>query len=127
MIRGYAPIFVAINFASSKDEAVPLGHIFTPIRVIASLNSFLSSAFSMAGSLAPISSTPYSSKTPFLERSTAMLRAVCPPIVGSKASGRSLAITFSTNNGVNGSIYVRSAVSGSVIIVAGLEFTNTTS
>jgi hypothetical protein len=33
----------------------------------------------------------------------------------------------STTAGVTGSMYVRSAVSGSVMIVAGLEFTSTTS
>ena len=36
-------------------------------------------------------------------------------------------MTLATNSGVNGSMYVRSAVSGSVMIVAGLELTSTTS
>ena len=34
---------------------------------------------------------------------------------------------LATNSGVIGSMYVRSAVSGSVMIVAGFEFTSTTS
>ncbi len=94
----------AIAFASSSDEAVPLGHTLTPILAIASLNSCLSSAFSIAGNFAPINSTLYCCSTPFFAKVTAMLRAVCPPIVGNKASGRSLAITFSTNSGVSGSM-----------------------
>jgi len=50
-----------------------------------------------------------------------------PPSVGSSASGRSATITCSTNSGVSGSTYVRSATSGSVMIVAGLALTSTTS
>ena len=46
---------------------------------------------------------------------------------GSNASGFSRMMIFSTTSGVIGSIYVRSAVPGSVMIVAGLEFTSTTS
>ena len=34
---------------------------------------------------------------------------------------------FATNSGVSGSMYVRSANSGSVMIVAGFELTRTTS
>ena len=48
-------------------------------------------------------------------------------MVGSRASGRSRSITWATTSGVSGSMYVRSAISGSVMIEAGLEFTNTTS
>jgi hypothetical protein len=36
-------------------------------------------------------------------------------------------MTFATISHVSGSMYVRSAVDGSVMIVAGLEFTSTTS
>ena len=36
-------------------------------------------------------------------------------------------MTSSTNSGVTGSMYVRSAISGSVMIVAGFEFTRMTS
>jgi hypothetical protein len=52
--------------------------------------------------------------------------AVCPPSVGRRASGRSFSITAATNSGVIGSMYVRSANSGSVMMVAGLEFTRMT-
>jgi hypothetical protein len=55
-----------------------------------------------------------------------MLSAVCPPRVASSASGRCSAMTFSTNSGVRGSMYVASAISGSVMIVAGLLLTRLT-
>ena len=48
---------------------------------------------------APISSTPYFSSTPASSSAIAALSAVWPPSVASSASGRSLAITFSTNSG----------------------------
>jgi hypothetical protein len=80
----------------------------------------------MASMLAPISSTPNLSSTPDSCSATAVLSAVCPPRVASSASGRSRAITFSTNSGVIGSTYVASANSGSVMMVAGLELTSET-
>ena len=52
---------------------------------------------------APISSTPYFSSTPASCSATAVFSAVCPPSVASSASGRSLAMTSSTNSGVIGS------------------------
>ncbi len=58
----------------------------------------------IASMLAPISSTPYLSRTPFSARAIAALSAVCPPSVASRASGRSLSITFSMNSGVIGSM-----------------------
>ena len=67
-----------------------------PIRVIAALNFSRSSALSMASREAPIISTPYFSSTPCRARSSAQLSAVWPPMVGSSASGRSLAMIFST-------------------------------
>ena len=63
---------------------------------------------------------------PSRARAIATFSAVWPPIVGSSASGRSRSITFRTQSGVTGSTYVRSASSGSVMIVAGFEFTSTT-
>ena len=100
--------------------------IRSPIDCIASLNRSLFSALSMAPILAPISSTPYFSKIPLESRSIAKFRAVCPPIVGRIASGRSLSIIFSKVETFSGSTYVLSAKSGSVIIVAGLLFTRMT-
>ncbi len=52
---------------------------------------------------APISSTPYFSSTPFSCSATAVFSAVWPPSVGRIASGRSFAMTSSTNSGVIGS------------------------
>ena len=80
----------------------------------------------IASMLAPISSTPYFSRTPSRSRSIAAFSAVWPPRVASSASGRSFSITFSTNSAVIGSTYVASANSGSVMIVAGLELTRIT-
>ncbi len=90
------------------------------------LNDSRFSPRSIASMLAPISSTPYFSSTPALSSAIAALSAVWPPRVASSASGRSFSITFSTNSAVIGSMYVASANSGSVMIVAGLEFTRMT-
>ena len=57
----------------------------------------------------------------------ARLSAVPPPSVGKSASGRSFSITCATGPGSSGSMYVASANSGSVMIVAGLELTRMTS
>jgi hypothetical protein len=54
------------------------------------------------------------------------LSAVCPPSVGRSAEGLSAAMIFSRMSTVRGSMYVTSANSGSVMIVAGLEFTRMT-
>jgi len=101
--------------------------IGSPIFSIASLNNSLSSPLLIDSIGVPITFTPYLSKIPFSANSTAILRAVCPPIPASIESGLSLAITFSTNSTVIGSIYILSATALSVIIVAGLELINTTS
>ena len=71
--------------------------------------------------------TPWRASTPRSASFMATFSAVCPPIVGSSASGFSRSMTSSTNSGVTGSMYVRCAISGSVMIVAGLEFTRITS
>ncbi|WDT73381.1 MAG: hypothetical protein MPW17_02870 [Candidatus Manganitrophus sp.] len=52
----------------------------------------------IASSFAPIISTPYFSSTPCSSSASAQLSAVCPPIVGSSASGRSFSmISFNTS------------------------------
>ncbi len=78
---------------------------------MASRKSWRSSALSMASAEAPISSTRYFSSVPRLRRESAVLSAVCPPMVGSSANtmpsgtfGRSRAMIFSRNSGVIGSI-----------------------
>ena len=58
----------------------------------------------IASTLAPISSTPYFSRTPRSCSAMAVFSAVWPPSVASSASGRSLAMTFSTISGVIGSM-----------------------
>ena len=47
--------------------------------------------------------TPYLSSVPRFTRPIVTLSAVCPPIVGSSASGRSRSMTFSTTSSVIGS------------------------
>ena len=54
------------------------------------------------------------------------LRAVCPPRVARRAWGRSFSMIAASVLGSMGSMYVAVASSGSVMIVAGLEFTRTT-
>ncbi len=80
----------------------------------------------IASRLAPISSTLYFSSTPWSARSSAQFSAVWPPMVGSRASGFSLAMIFSTVCQLIGSMYTASAMFGSVMMVAGLLLTSTT-
>ncbi len=77
--------------------------IFALTASTTSLNWSRSSPLWIASTLAPISSTPYFSRTPLSCSEIAVFRAVWPPRVGSRASGRSLAMIFSTNSGVIGS------------------------
>jgi len=58
---------------------------------------------------------------------TARLRPVCPPSVASRPLGRSFSMIRSSTSTVSGSRYVMSATPGSVMIVAGFEFTRTVS
>ena len=69
-----------------------------------SLNSSLSSPSFIDSMDVPITFTLYLSNIPASCKSTARFNPVCPPIPASKLSGLSLAITFSTNSNVNGSI-----------------------
>ena len=112
--------------ASSIECAIPDFAEPRPILVIASLNFCRSSALSIASGEAPINSQPYFSKIPWRCKSSAQFKAVWPPIVGKMASGFSVAIMRSTTSQVIGSMYVTSAISGSVMIVAGLLFTKIT-
>ncbi len=70
--------------------------VSSPMRLIACLNSSRSSALSMASRVAPIISTPKAPSTPSRTRSRAQLSAVCPPMVGSSASGRSRSMMRAT-------------------------------
>ena len=75
----------------------------------------------MAGISAPINFTPNFSREPRSYSDIAAFNAVCPPRVAKIAVGFSFKIMASIISGVIGSIYVASANSGSVMIVAGLE------
>ena len=89
-----AEIAHSLDEASSNECAISAFGLSKLISDIASRNCSLSSAISMAFCDAAISSTPHSSRTPSLTRSSAQLRAVWPPIVGSNASGFSFLIIF---------------------------------
>mmetsp|Transcript_29059 Transcript_29059/g.78269 ORF Transcript_29059/g.78269 Transcript_29059/m.78269 type:complete len:311 (-) Transcript_29059:419-1351(-) len=127
IMRGKRPISAAASMASSMLSAVLDLGTERPMRPMASLNSSRSSARSMEGSLAPMSSTPYFSRMPPSESPLARLSAVWPPMVGKIASGRSLAMTCSAYSTVMGPMKVRWARPGSVMMVAGLELIRTTS
>ncbi|CDE85682.1 unknown [Coraliomargarita sp. CAG:312] len=90
--------------ASFISWTVVLWGMSKPIFSMASRKSWRSSPFSIASCFAPISSTPYFSSIPRRANSKDRLRPVCPPSVGRRASGRSLAIIFSRTSGVSGSI-----------------------
>ena len=74
-----------------------------PAAAIVPRKASRSSARRIASASAPISSTPYRSRTASAESSIARFRAVCPPSVGSRASGRSRAMTASTASRSSGS------------------------
>jgi hypothetical protein len=71
---------------------------------MACLNFSRSSALSIASRFAPIISTPNFSSTPSRARSRAQFSAVCPPIVGRSASGRSFSMMRATMGQVIGSM-----------------------
>ncbi|MNT42727.1 hypothetical protein D3C72_1791600 [compost metagenome] len=110
MTTGKPTVFCTAH-ASSSVWAMPERAEPRPILVIASLNFRRSSALSMASGVAPISSIGrlvavpvYLSSTPLRHRSSAQFSAVWPPMVGRIASGRSLAMIFSTVCQVMGSM-----------------------
>ena len=74
-----------------------------PSPVTICLNRSRSSPALIASMFAPISSTSYRCRTPESCRATAAFSAVCPPSVGSSASGRWIAMTFSSVSWVIGS------------------------
>jgi hypothetical protein len=103
MIAGN-PVSPAAASPSATDATVRPTGVARPMRRIAAPNSARSSAIWMDRAFAPISSTPKRSSVPSVARAIATLSAVCPPIVGSSASGRSRSITLRTQSGVTGSI-----------------------
>ena len=103
MIAG-RPMVSSAARASSSECAMRLRGQARPMASIASRNNSRSSALAMASREAPINSTPYFSSVPSSARASATLSAVCPPMVGSRASGFSAAMIFATNSGVIGSM-----------------------
>ena len=98
------PTSSMISRASSRLCAKPPCGTASPMRRMAAANCSRSSAIWMARSSAPMSSTPYFSRTPWCSRSRARLRAVWPPIVGRSASGRSFSMMRAIQSGVRGSM-----------------------
>ncbi len=74
-----------------------------PQRSTTPLNFSRSSPSWIASTLAPMSGLSYVERMPRSWSSIAQLSAVCPPSVARTASGRSLAMIFSTISGVIGS------------------------
>ena len=91
------------------------------------LNSSLSSAFLIVKAVVPMSLTLFSLRKPLSSSSIARLSPACPPSVGRILSGCSSLMIFLTTSTLRGSMYTLSAISLSVMIVAGLELTSTTS
>ncbi len=103
MMAGY-PVSSTMARASSRECANPPVGTASPMRAMASAKASRSSAISMERALAPISSTPNFSRVPFSWSSMAIVSAVCPPMVGRIASGRSFSTTWVTHSAVSGSM-----------------------
>ena len=86
------PISACTASASSMLCAMRARAVSSPMSAMARRNSSRSSAMSMARREAPIISTPNFSSTPSRTRSSAVLSAVWPPMVGSSALGRSFSM-----------------------------------
>ena len=101
--KGSPNFSFTINALDISSTTSLSGH-FKPISLIAFLNFCLSSANSIDAGFAPIIITLCLFRIPALLSSIDKLSAVCPPIVGSKASGFSNSIICSMKSLVNGSI-----------------------
>ena len=103
-ITAGSPVSASAACASARLWAIALRGLSMPIAAIASRNFCRSSARSITSARAPISSTPCRASAPDAASRIATFSAVWPPIVGSTASGFSLAMIFSTISGVIGSM-----------------------
>jgi hypothetical protein len=92
-----------------------------------SLKDCLSSDDFIDSTEVPNSFIPILSRNPDSASSIARFKPVCPPRVANILSGFSLLIIFLAKSISKGSIYTLYAMFLSVIIVAGLLFTSTTS
>ena len=100
-----SPIRSTTVIASSMLWAIPLAGTDSPISIIACLNFSRSSAVAIASAFAPIiSGVPGTPMMPRSYSAIAVLRPVCPPSVGSTASGRSRSMIRATTSGVIGSM-----------------------
>ena len=126
IITGY-PILLATAIAVSMSSAMSEGMTGSFISASVSLKRSLSSALSIVSGSAPSSVTFIFSKKPSLASCMERVSPVCPPSVESRLSGRSFSIILLTVVRVSGSIYILSATALSVMMVAGLELTSTTS
>ncbi len=121
------PMSSTTSSASSIECAIPLRGTDKPISIIAFLNLSRSSAVAIASAFAPINSgVPGTPARPRSKSDIARFSPVCPPSVGRIASGFSRSMILANTSGVSGSMYVRWAKSGSVMIVAGFEFARMT-
>ena len=98
------PSWLCTCRASSMLWAIAERGVSRPIRFMARSKRSRSSALSIASLLAPINSTPNRSRIPSRTRSSVQFSAVCPPIVGNKASGRSLSMILATVGHSTGSM-----------------------
>ncbi len=108
---------------SATDSITADSGTGSPIPVTRDRKPPRSSAARTAASGVPRTRTAQRSRTPASSSATARFRPVWPPRVGSRASGRNssmMRVTFST---VSGPISTVPPTSGSVITVAGFEFT----
>ena len=126
MMTGY-PMRFATASASKSSLAMSEGIQGCPMLCIVSLNSSLSSALHIASALVPMSLQLCAFKNPSFSSCIESVSPVCPPNVPSMLSGFSLTMIRLTVSNVSGSRYISSASALSVIIVAGLELTSTTS
>ena len=110
---GHEPISSAALMTSSIELHAMACEIGKSIDSQTWLNNSRSSALSMASRSDPINSTPNRSSVPSCDSSLAMLSAVWPPIPARSASGFSISRIFRTVSGRSGSMYTRSAISGS--------------
>ncbi|VVB97455.1 Uncharacterised protein [uncultured archaeon] len=125
IISGSPSSFISSSASSRLFTAFERG-TFSPMLIIFFLNRSRSSESIMAWSGVPRSSTPNLSNTPISASSDVILSPVWPPSPAIMPSGLSRSIIFSTISGSSGSIYMESAISVSVIMVAGLLLTRTT-
>ena len=120
---GYPPISGTAAFASSMLLTVLLLGMASLRSSMVFLKSSRSSDSAMARGWLPSSSTPSLSRAPVSASSEHRLRAVCPPIPDIIPWTLSFSIILIIVARSSGSTYTMSAISRSVWMVAGLEFT----